>query len=309
MRLRIVEPGVQTTLQASPRRGFRHFGVPWSGAADSLSFDLANAAVGNPPGVSAIEVTHGGASFEIQGPGLIVVTGALAPIALDGETLDRFEPFTVRDGQRLSIGQVTVGARLYVAVRGGLVADDFLRSASTYLPAGFGGHEGRTLRSGDVLQARQTTTGPPRAIPAALQPFLESHWVVHATPSSETGALSRASRLQAFGIPFGVSRRGDRMGIALEGPDLKFDQPVDVRSGPVFPGTVQLPQTGQPFILLVDGQTTGGYPRIAQVISADRHRLGQLYPGDTIAFSEVGPTEARVIALKKRRHLAGWITS
>ena len=166
MTLRILKPGLQTTVQAGPRTGQRHLGVPASGAADSLSLALANRLVGNAPLAPALETTLTGVTLRCEGSAFAAVTGARAKVRLNGERVKRHRTLVLAEGDELDVGPAKAGARNYVAFAGGIVADAVLGSASTYLPAGFGGFRGRALRAGDVLacagQAEDT-----EGIPAA----------------------------------------------------------------------------------------------------------------------------------------------
>ncbi|WP_370336072.1 biotin-dependent carboxyltransferase family protein [Parvularcula marina] len=312
MTLFISEPGIQTTIQAGARRGLRHKGVPISGPADEISAALVNRAAGNRPDAALLEITYGGFAAALDGPLTLAVGGAEADITVNGLKVSPWAPINIGRGRRdIRIGPATKGARVYLAVRGGLKADQFLGSCSTYLPAGFGGYQGRALKAGDELVIAGTdANAEPAAVPASLRPFISEGWSLPALPSAETDWLSSASRARLFGAPFLAGRQMSRMGI-----ELVSDDPLEVRekglpfSAPVFPGTVQCPGSGHPFILSADAQTTGGYPRIAQIIRADRHRLGQIRPGDQVTLTEVTDAQARKILATKKAALAAFLMS
>jgi len=273
--------GLQTTLQSAPRSGQRHLGVPASGPADPLSMALANRLVANEWHTPALEVTMSGLSLRFEEQATIAVTGADGRVTLAGRIASCHRTLRAEAGDELHVSAAKQGARMYIAFAGGLDADSVLGSASTYLPAGLGGHQGRALAKGDrlkicvadgVVQDAET--------PEEFRPRMSRSWAIRACDAAETGWLS--DRGQLFDTNFAVATRCDRMGLLLEGSRLDIDSDGRMPSAPVFPGTVQCPEDGRPFILSVDAQTTGGYPRVAQVARTDRHLLGQLRPGDHV---------------------------
>lgn len=285
--LQILNAGVQTTVQAGPRIGRRHLGVPWSGAADRLSLALANRLCGNSWDAAALEITMGGFEAIAEQHLTVAVTGAAAEIAVDGEQVTAHRTLRLRRGSVLSIGPARCGFRVYLAVAGGVVAQDVLGSPSTYLPGGFGGHGGRALLQGDPIQTRLVPFAGALATPPDLVPhFGESH-VLRVVPSAEHGALTPESRRAVFEGPYRAARQIDRMGIRIEGPTLHVRKGAEqITSSAVHPGTIQLPAAGVPIILGADAQTTGGYPRIFSVIGADIHLLSQIAPGTRIQLFE-----------------------
>ncbi|NNU14763.1 biotin-dependent carboxyltransferase [Parvularcula sp. ZS-1/3] len=290
MSLRVLKPGPQSILQAYPRIGFRHVGVPWSGPADQLSATLANHLCGNGFGNPVLEIPMGGAAFEAQQDVALAVTGGQAELAVDGQPAGLGQALLLKKNSKLSIGSVSAGFRVYLAVAGGFEAAEVMASASTYLPASLGGFAGRALREGDVLEvgSNQSTT---RDLPSDLLPrFAQSH-IIRVTRSPEFSALPRAAQRGLFSKPFTASRQLSRMGVPLEAEALALDR-SEIASAPVHPGTVQLPPSGLPIILGPDAQTTGGYPRVLSVIAADMHRLGQIGPGHRVQFFERTEEEA-----------------
>ena len=279
----VLKAGVQTTIQSEPRCGQRHLGVPASGPADPLSMALANRLVGNDLLVPALEVTLAGVSLRFESHVSIAVTGADADVKLGGHAEPMHQTLRAGVGDILQIGPAKQGARVYIAFAGGLRAEEIRGSASTYIPAGLGGYGGRALEKGDRLEIHMQQ----RAVeyletPDEYRPRMITGWALRVCDSAETGQLQY--REQFFDTNFAVSTRCDRMGAMLEGPRIRVESVGRMPSAPVFPGTVQCPEDGRPFVLSVDAQTTGGYPRIAQVVRADRHLLGQLRPGDHVRF-------------------------
>lgn len=311
MALLIISPGLQTTIQAAPRRGLRHRGVPAAGPADGVSAALVNRAVGNRWDTPLLEITLGGFTARLRGPATFAVGGAVAGASLGKVPIDPWTPIRFgRAEQEIHIEPAKTGARVYLAIAGGIAAEWALGSASTYLPARLGGFGGRTLKEGDQLDlACADTPYEAAAVPPDVRPFLSSSWVLPVMPSGETKWLSPAARRHLFEAGFTVSRQTSRMGVGLEGAPVEVPARQLSVSVPVFPGTVQCPESGDPFVLAADAQTTGGYPRVAQVIRADRHRLGQLRPGDKVTFAEVALEEAADTLNTKKAALAAFLGS
>jgi len=281
MTIRVIKAGVQTTLQSRSRTGLRHLGVPACGAADSLSLALANHLVGNDLHAPAIEATLAGVSFRFEEPANFALTGADADAQLNGMIAPLHETLTAVAGDELHIATTDAGARVYIAVAGGFVGDDVLGSTSTYLPASFGGYKGRALQSDDRLEVRATDVQAKQLrTPLEFRPLMTRSWALRACHCGETSLL--ADQSSVFEASFIVGNRADRMGMILEGDRVDVSSGGRMPSAPVFPGTVQCPEGGQLFMLSIDAQTTGGYPRVAQVARVDRHLLGQIRPGDKV---------------------------
>ena len=280
MSVTIVTPGLQTTVQAGPRSGMRHLGVPASGAADPLSLALANRLVANPSSAAALETTLSRVALRFEADSWFAITGAKAKARLNGERIKLHRTLGAKAGDELQLGAARAGARNYLAVAGGFVAEETLGSVSTYLPAGLGGHEGRALQAGDVLETGAVSEPPPLIkTPKAFRPRAPESLALRACDGPEIDLLDKESRFDLFDTNYTVGARWDRMGMQLEGVRLRVRSDGRMPSAPVFPGTIQCPEDGRPFLLAVDAQTTGGYPRVAQIARVDRHLLGQLRPG------------------------------
>lgn len=283
MSIVVLKAGIQTTIQSEPRRGQRHLGVPSSGPADPLSMALANRLVGNDLLAPALEVTLTGVSLRFESHLSIAVTGATADMTLGGHAEPMHRTLRAGAGDVLHVGAAEQGARAYIAFAGGLQAEEVLGSESTYIPARLGGYHGRALQKGDRLGINaQDRTVNYLETPQEYRPRMATSWAFRVCDSAETSQLQY--REQFFDTNFAVSARCDRMGVMLEGPRIRVESDGRMPSAPVFPGTVQCPEDGRPFVLSIDAQTTGGYPRVAQVTRADRHLLGQLRPGDHVRF-------------------------
>lgn len=293
MTIHVLNPGMQTTVQAGPRIGLRHLGVPTTGAADPLSLALANKLVGNELLAPALEVSYVGPRLGFDQPTQIALTGATAATTVNGESVPFHESIDIAAGDELIVDPAPVGARSYIAFAGGVHGDEILGSASTYLPAAFGGYRGRSLRQGDRLLLRATDSKTEqRETPVEYQPPVTNRWALRACRSADTALLAEGHRAVLFDTNWVIGRRADRMGLALEGARLEVASDGRMPSAPVFPGTLQCPGDGVPLLLSVDAQTTGGYPRVLQIARADRHLLGQLRPGDHVRLLPRQPEEA-----------------
>jgi biotin-dependent carboxylase-like uncharacterized protein len=300
----VVKPGLQSTIQSRPRLGLRHQGVPSGGAADPLSLALANKLLANPWDAPAIEAALLGPTLRFTDDCAVAVAGAVATVLLNGRAVGQHRSLFVRAGDELAIGACETGARIYVAVAGGVDVPEVLGSASTNLQAAFGGLEGRALAAGDVLQ---TVGGDAVEVetPAEFRPGMTSAWALRACDAAETTLLENADRL--FDTNWVVNRRADRMGLRLDGPPLSVSSDGRMPSAAVFPGTIQCPEDGAPYMLSVDAGTVGGYPRVAQVARLDRHILGQLRPGDHLRLLRREPDDAVAELRAKIGYWCEWL--
>ncbi len=308
MTIHVVKPGLQTTVQAGPRLGMRHLGVPASGAADPLSLALANHLVGNPVLAPALETTLTGVSLRFESPTFIAISGAKAKARLNGERIKLHRTIPVQAGDEFELGPAKASARNYVAVAGGIRVGAVLGSESTYLPAGFGGHEGRALRANDVLATGTPATEPEiRKTPKDFRPPAATSIALRACHGAEIELLDKEGRFDLFDTNFVVGNRADRMGLQLEGAVFQVGSEGQLASAPVFPGTIQCPEDGRPFLLSVDAQTIGGYPRVAQVARVDRHLVGQLRPGTHVRLLWRDTGTAREELLAKHDYWGRWL--
>ncbi|GGY56909.1 5-oxoprolinase subunit C family protein [Parvularcula lutaonensis] len=308
MTLNVLKPGVQTTVQGSPRTGLRHFGMPWSGPADPLSLAMANRLCGNDLRAPGLEVTFGNFECLFTEERLVAVTGADASVTIDGRPQAMHRALRVGAGERVAIGPAQRGMRIYLATGGGIDVKTAFGSPSTYLPGGFGGHEGRALREGDRLAlGRQGPAHEGDATPAELRSVFGTSTILRVVPSAEFERLTAKSRREIFEKPFMAGTQIDRMGIRLK------DNPVSLRPAPpmnsaaVFPGTIQCPEGGEPIILGPDAQTTGGYARILSVATVDTYLLGQITPRSQVRFFLKTPEAAVADLVLRERLLESWL--
>ncbi len=296
MEMRILRGGMQTTVQDLGRPGHRAAGVPLSGAMDPFALRVANLLVGNPENAAALECTLVGPELEFSAETVVALGG------VEWECMPSWKPLRVPAGERVRLGGCLRGCRGYLTVAGGIEVEAVLGSRSTYLRAGFGGHEGRALRDGDMLAvlaaARQVGNNwriDERVLPAySAGPTVR---VIRGAQADEFGAA-------LFETEFKISAQSDRMGLRLTGAKLMRTSVEELVSSAVAPGTVQVPPDGHPIVLMADAQTIGGYPQAAHVISADLPLMAQLRPGDAVRFAEVTLVEAQRLAFAAEHTLA-----
>lgn len=308
MSICVLKPGPLTTIQASPRSGVRHYGVAAGGSADPLSMALANRLVGNEVTAALLEATLVGPTLEFSCAAAFAITGATVAPKLNGASCEMHRSVYASQGDVLEVGAASAGARIYVAVAGGLRAETVLGSASTCVTAGFGGYRGRALVKDDRVELVNATAKPTElATPDSCRLPMPSSWALRATHSAETGLLDAKSAEALFDSGWTVASRADRMGIKLDGSSLVVDSDGRMPSAAVFPGTIQCTEGGVPFMLGVDAGTTGGYPRVAHIARADRHLLGQLRPGDGVGLLFREPGDARTELIAKHEHFRPWL--
>jgi antagonist of KipI len=299
------EPGLFTTVQDLGREGFGPMGVSPSGAADATSLRIGNRLVGNAEGAAGLEMTLLGGTFVFPEGALLALTGSDFGATLDGKPVELWTSFEARAGQALQLGPTRSGARCYLCVRGGIEVKLFLGSASTHLLSGLGGHEGRALRKGDVLKIGEANGSyRKRTVAAKMLEGLSPREVLRVTPGPQSDWFPEASQRLFYGSTYRVAEESNRMGLRLEGAPIPAPPGGEMISEGVALGAVQVPEGGQPIVLFVEQQTTGGYPKIANVISADFHSLGQLRPRDEIRFERVGWETARGLLREQEKLLA-----
>lgn len=283
--------------------------MPAAGAADCLSLFLANRLVGNEPNEVALEITLTGASFISETTTVIALTGAACEFSINESLQAHHQSIMVEKGDQVSIGPAKAGSRSYLAVSGKFDANLILGSQSTYQPASLGGFHGRALREGDSLplSSPEHTSFTDEITPHHFIPSIFDSIILRVTPGPEFSWLDSGSKIGLFEESWNASQRMNRMGTMLDGKTLQTKSMVSMQSAAAFPGTIQCPPDGLPFLLGPDAQTTGGYPRIAHVIKADRHLIGQLKPGSRIQLVNTTPEHATAIYREKLKLLQPWL--
>ncbi len=303
--LEVISPGLLTTVQDLGRYGYGPLGISPSGAADPLSLRIGNRLAGNPENAAALEMTLLGGVFRFPEGAVIAVSGGDFAAAVDGAAAEMWCSLRLRPGATLSFGAARSGARCYLCVRGGIQVRPFLGSASTHLLSGLGGLQGRALRAGDVLAigAAAPEFRRRRLDPRCLATVAPGR-VLRVTPGPQSDWFGIAAAAAFYSGAWRVSEQCDRMGLRLAGEPVSVPARREMITEGVSLGAIQIPANGQPIILFVEQQTTGGYPKIANVISADMWRLGQLRPRDEIHFEKVDWETARRILRQQESEIA-----
>lgn len=296
----VLEAGFLTTVQDAGRIGYRRFGMPLSGAMDQYALAVANTLLGNQPGDAALECTIVGPALRFLQTTWFSVTGADCLPTLDGNPVPTWQACLAPEGSTLAIGAVTRGTRAYVAVRGGIDVPPFMGSRSTCTIVSVGGFKGRPLQPGDVMPTGAPAF-PPGALPEDTVVPLPGSWRprqyaglthVRVVLGPQDYYFTEEAKATFLSASYGVTSGSNRMGYRLDGPPLKHIKGADIVSDGTPFGGIQVPGHGQPIVLMADCQTTGGYSKIACVISTDLPLLAQAKPGDKVTFSAVTVVEA-----------------
>ncbi|MBM3944904.1 MAG: biotin-dependent carboxyltransferase family protein, partial [SAR202 cluster bacterium] len=295
----VLDPGLLTTVQDRGRYGYQRFGVPVAGAMDVFSLRAANILVGNDQNAACLEMTGTAPKLRVLADTIIAVTGGDLAILVDDAPLPRWAGVRVSKGSVLTSEGAEDGFRAYLAVAGGIDVPVVLGSRSTYMKSGLGGFEGRALKQGDILSALPLEPGHEmreRGLPMDLEPLrYGNEHELRVVPGPQDNAFASEGLSTLFSSQFTVSSTSDRVGYRLEGPKLKHKKGADIISDGSPLGAVQVPGDGSPIILLADRGPTGGYAKIATVISIDVGRLAQAAPGDTVTFKQVTVEEAQAL--------------
>lgn len=304
--IKVIKPGFQTTIQDLGRFGYSHLGISISGPADPVSFRIGNILLGNPQTAPALELTLVGGEFEFQHEAIIAITGSNFQPTLNGKPIQLWSTQKVREGEILKFLATQEGARCYLCVQGGFQVDKILGSVSTHLLTKLGGMQGRALIKGDLLQHQSVVKMDfiHRHLKKEIEAELMNRKIIHVTYAPQTDYFSDETLNVFSSSIYTVSEEANRMGLRLDGHSLPRIKANEIITEGVTLGAVQVSHNGKPIILFVEHQTTGGYPKIANVISADIHRVGQLRPRDEIKFHFVTVEEA----YKGKLHLESLIS-
>jgi antagonist of KipI len=302
----VLRAGFVTSVQDLGRTGFREFGVSPSGALDPFALRVANLLVGNDQGAAGLEITFGGLQLQFHDERVVAWSGGEFDARVGSQQLPAGHVAHLQANNELKFGSPKIGCRAWLAISGGVDVPIVLGSRSTDLRANFGGFEGRALRDGDIIRLAPRSGSP---IPATgISSWTAPHDWVYPVKREPILRFIRgvdwnrfdASTLQRLtSKSFEVSPDSDRMGVRLDGLELKREDNVDLVSEAVAPGTIQVPPNGKPILLLGDCQTIGGYPKIAHVITVDLGIAAQLRAGDQVHFSEVSLADAHRLMLER----------
>jgi antagonist of KipI len=302
--IRVLSPGLLTTVQDLGRPGLGALGIPRGGAADAHALRLGNLLLGNDEGAAALEATLEGPALLFETAAVVALAGAPFAATLDGEALEPWAAVEVPAGGRLALGRAVSGARAYLCVRGGIDVPFVLGSRSNDVATGFGGLAGRALAAGDRLAVGPVPVVPPRGrlVDAAAARWSGARRLLRVTPGPQEDWFAPEAIAAFFSSPFRVSASSSRTGVRLEGTALEAPSRSLVTEG-VAAGAVQVPAGGRPIVLLVEHPSTGGYPKIANVIATDISALAQLRPGEEVRFARVSHDEARRLLLDREARL------
>ena len=322
MALKVLRAGILSTLQDLGRWGCQRFGVPVSGVMDEVSHRLANLLVGNDENEATVEMTLVGPGFALTRDALIAVCGADFESRVNGERLPRARPVLVRAGSTLDFGPCRRGCRAYLAVAGGFAVAPVLGSRSTYLRGAFGGWHGRALKRGDLLptgeadatlypdlqrklgERRASVVYPAWSVAERVELLAPGPYLIRFVPGRHWDAFPSQARSRFVGSDYRIGSNSDRQGYRLSGPLLLPETPIEVISGGVTFGTIQVPPDGEPIVLMANRQTTGGYPRLGEVAGVDLPLLAQLPPGAPVRFQPVELATAQALLNERERDLA-----
>ena len=296
MSIRILEPGFNVTIQDLGRASFQHLGVPVSGAVSPVALKIGNALVGNNLGVAGLEIRLIGPTMEVLCDAIrVALTGTNTEIELIGEN-GRCQPanqsLVLKKGQKFKIGSISDSGSAYLAIEGGFRLPEVYGSLSTYVRGSIGGFSGKALEQGDEIPLNIRNVEDRSELRVSNLSALEENGPLRIIFGPQKDFFKEESIRDFLASPYLITRDADRMGMRLDGPVLKHERGYNIVSDGIVTGAIQVPGTGQPIILLADHQTTGGYPKMATVISADISRMGRLRPGDTVKFIEVTADEA-----------------
>jgi len=312
----VLKPGMLSSFQDRGREGCQHQGIPAAGAMDERAHRLANALAGNTQDCATLEITLAGPTLRFDAPACFALAGADLGATLNGQDIPRHRPLVARAGDTLAFGaRPALGVRAYLAVHGGYALPPVMGSQATYLRSGFGGFHGRALAKGD-----QVPLARPLPVGANLDALAQALWNLRVYLPSALGGRTRAgirflpgrhwnefsaaSRRAFAEAEFRISPQSDRMGYRLTGPALAMDAPRQMLSEAACFGTVQVPAGGEAIILMADRQTTGGYPKIAQIATVDLPLLAQCAPGHALRFEPIPLEEAQRLDAARERAFA-----
>lgn len=322
MTVRVIRPGLLTSVQDAGRYGFQKHGVIVSGVMDPLAHRIANMLVGNEETQATLEMTLKGATLEFQEDALISICGGDLSPSVEGTPVPLWKPIFLKKGSVLDFGPCRTGIRAYLAIAGGWDVPLVMNSRSTYLRAGIGGFQGRALKAGDELSfgartqlgeemmkrlssqsAQASFIVPEWGVAQEMVPNYTSAPVIRAIRGNQYDWFTKESQIAFFSEPYKVTPQSDRMGYRLDGPMLELTEQMELISEAVAFGSIQVPAEGKPIVLLADRQTTGGYPKIAQIATVDLPLIAQTKPGDTIRYTEISREDAEWLLLVRENQI------
>ena len=302
MSLEILRAGLQTSVQDLGRFGAAHLGISASGASDNLAMRIGNLMVGNPENTTVIEMTLTGDTVLFHSDAFIALAGSKFKIDLDEKSFPFWSGTYIQAGQVLTIGSTLNGARCYLCVRGGLQIKKIINSASTHLTSGMGGLNGSILKKGDQIAFGNLSHVIQPIKNMENYPFTNTA-TIRATKGLQWDWFDNQNRKLFFEKGYQVSTLSNRMGLRLSGQSIFSSKGSEIITEGMPLGAIQIPGDGQPILSFVEHQTTGGYPKLANVISADLYKVGQLKPGDQFKFQLIDFPEAEKARLEQENYI------
>jgi KipI family sensor histidine kinase inhibitor len=284
----VLKPGFFTTVQDLGRYGYLKYGVPISGAMDTFSLVAANLLVANNPDDACLEITLIGPELQALTTTQIAITGGAASPKIDGQHVHMWQTLEIQEGAVVSFGKMESGCRAYLSIRGGINTLLVLGSRATYVRGGFGGTNGRQLKTGDIIEGFDVSLLKVRySMPEELVPQFTGQFKAHVILGPQADMFTEMGITTFLSSQYKVTLEADRMGYRLEGPMIEHKAKADIISDALLPGAIQIPKNGKPIMIMRDAQTAGGYPKIAVIITPDVFTLGQAKTNDIIEFSKI----------------------
>ena len=300
----VEDSGPLTTVQDKGRFGYQKFGMPTAGAMDKFSYKIANLLVENKNDEAVLEYTLKGPELRFKEDAIISVTGAKSIVKINGKKIKMWKSHYIEKGSILEISPVEKGMRGYIAFKSGFNLPEIMGSKSTYLRASLGGYEGRELKNGDILKINKNVSRDNYTLKSLEKKHRPdfSQKKIRIIMGPQDDYFTKKGVSEFLHGEFKVSSQADRMGYRLEGPKIEHKDGADIITDGIAEGSIQVSGNGKPIIMLADRQTTGGYAKIATVITVDIDIVSQKKPGDLIIFEKIGLKKAQKL-LKRRRKL------
>lgn len=295
MKLLVRKPGLFSTIQDFGRNSYQKYGISQSGALDEYSFILANMLVGNDEKEAVLELTLLGAEFEVLEGGTISITGANMFAKVNNKTVPMWETIDLSKGDILSFGVAKEGCRTYIAIGGGIDSTPILGSRSTYIRAKLGGLNGNIIKEGDVITSKACLHNNKYHLPEEFIPKYSKDNVVRVILGPQLNYFTEKGIRTFLSEKFIFTNDINRMACRLDGPSIEHKLSANIISDGTPNGAIQVPANGKPIILLNDRQTTGGYPKIACVVTVDIQKVAQAQPSDIISFKPISIVKAHLL--------------
>jgi biotin-dependent carboxylase-like uncharacterized protein len=302
--IHVIQPGLLTTIQDLGRWGFGKIGMPVAGVMDDFAARVGNILLGNDENTPVLEVTLMGPVLFFQDETCLVITGGDLQPCINNHPIDMWKSCRVRQGDTLSFVGIVTGCRAYIVIVGGFEVETVMNSASTYLRGKLGGYQGRALKAGDVLYTTEAHHPlPPESFVLPSEYFPDYRDTVRVIMGPQNDAFTEKGIDTFLSSEYIVTNDADRMGYRLDGLEISHKSGADIISDGIALGAIQVPAHGKPIIMLADRQTTGGYTKIANVISVDIPSVAQKKPGDRLRFENVSIKEAQRLYRQRERQL------